>query len=156
MLNNKTVLVTGGTGSFGKNFCKFVLNKFRLKKLIIFSRDELKQYEMSKLDFIVKNKRIISQGYNGYLRGCPHKQYLRDGHEMATVHAEQNAIADCAGRGVSCNDSTIYITHYPCIHCLKLIIASGIKEIYYLSDYNNDPLVLEITNMANVKINKLE
>ena len=75
---------------------------------------------------------------------------------MATVHAEQNAIADCAGRGVSCNDSTIYITHYPCIHCLKLIIASGIKEIYYLSDYNNDPLVLEITNMANVKINKLE
>ena len=105
---------------------------------------------------IVKNKRIISQGYNGYLRGCPHKQYLRDSHEMATVHAEQNAIADCAGRGVSCNDSIIYITHYPCIHCLKLIIASGIKEIYYLSDYNNDPLVLEITNMANVKINKLE
>jgi UDP-N-acetylglucosamine 4,6-dehydratase len=59
MLDNKTVLVTGGTGSFGKNFCEFVLNRFKLKKLIIFSRDELKQYEMSRLDFIVKNKKII-------------------------------------------------------------------------------------------------
>ena len=59
MLDNKTVLVTGGTGSFGKNFCEFVLNRFKLKKLIIFSRDELKQYEMSRLDFIVKNKKIV-------------------------------------------------------------------------------------------------
>tara|TARA_B100000787_G_scaffold166679_1_gene152269 strand:- start:3490 stop:4476 length:987 start_codon:yes stop_codon:yes gene_type:complete len=59
MLNNKTVLITGGTGTFGKNFCKIILSKFKLKKLIIFSRDELKQYEMSKLDFITKNKKII-------------------------------------------------------------------------------------------------
>ena len=59
MLNNKTIIITGGTGSFGKNFCKFILNKYKLKKLIIFSRDELKQYEMQKLDFIAKNKKKI-------------------------------------------------------------------------------------------------
>ena len=59
MLNNKTILITGGTGTFGKNFCRIVLSKFKLKKLIIFSRDELKQYEMSKLDFIAKNIKII-------------------------------------------------------------------------------------------------
>ena len=59
MLNNKTVLITGGTGTFGKNFCRIILSEFKLKKLIIFSRDELKQYEMSKLDFISKNIKII-------------------------------------------------------------------------------------------------
>lgn len=59
MLNNKTVLITGGTGTFGKNFCRIILSKFKLKKLIIFSRDELKQYEMSKLNFIAKNIKII-------------------------------------------------------------------------------------------------
>ena len=61
MLNKKTILVTGGTGSFGKTFCEYVLKKYNVKKLIIFSRDELKQYEMSKLEFIVKNKDRIAQ-----------------------------------------------------------------------------------------------
>ena len=59
MLNNKTIIVTGGTGSFGKNFCKYALKNYNLKKLIIFSRDELKQYEMQKLDFILKNKKKV-------------------------------------------------------------------------------------------------
>jgi UDP-N-acetylglucosamine 4,6-dehydratase/5-epimerase len=49
MLNNKTVLVTGGTGSFGKKFTEIVLKKYKLKKLIIFSRDEMKQYAMAKI-----------------------------------------------------------------------------------------------------------
>lgn len=48
MLNEKTILITGGTGSFGKKFTKIVLEKYRPKKLIIFSRDELKQYEMAR------------------------------------------------------------------------------------------------------------
>ena len=59
MLNNKTILITGGTGSFGKSFCKFILKNFKIKKLIILSRDEFKQLEMSKLDFIRKNKKKI-------------------------------------------------------------------------------------------------
>ena len=58
MLNNKTILVTGGTGSFGKEFTSFVIKNYSIKKLIIFSRDELKQYEMQKL-FPHKNIRFF-------------------------------------------------------------------------------------------------
>ena len=50
---------------------------------------------------LVSNNRIVSQGYNGFLPGCPHESHIRYGHEMATIHAEQNAIIDCAKRGVS-------------------------------------------------------
>ena len=59
---------------------------------------------------LVKDNRIISQGYNGFLPGCVHKSIVRDGHEQATVHAEQNAIADCAKRGVSCNEACLLYT----------------------------------------------
>lgn len=104
---------------------------------------------------LVKDNRIISQGYNGYLPGCSHNQMIRDGHEMATVHAEQNAIADCAKRGTSCNNTKAYITHYPCINCMKILSASGIKEINYINDYNNDELVKYFANEANIIIDKI-
>ena len=102
---------------------------------------------------LVNDNRIISQGYNGFLPGCTHKSIIRDNHEQATVHAEQNAIADCAKRGVSCNGSTAYITHYPCIICTRMLLASGIKEIKYLEDYHNDDLVEVITNQMNPVVN---
>ena len=101
---------------------------------------------------IVKNNRIISAGYNGFLPGEPHKSIVRDNHEQATVHAEQNAIADCSSRGVSVKNSTIYITHFPCINCAKIIAASGIKEIKYSEDYKNDLLVNEIISLSITKI----
>ena len=104
---------------------------------------------------LVNDNRIISQGYNGFLPGCPHESIIRDNHEMATVHAEQNAIADCAKRGVSCNESIAYITHYPCIHCCRLLLASGIKEIKYIDDYKNDELVEKFTNQLEIPIYKL-
>ena len=104
---------------------------------------------------LVKENRIISQGYNGFLPGCPHISIVRDNHEQATVHAEQNAIADCAKRGVNCYSSTAYITHYPCIICCRLLIASGIKEIKYINDYKNDELVKKFCDQADVKIKKL-
>ena len=104
---------------------------------------------------LVNNNRIISQGYNGYLPGCSHEQKMRDGHEMATIHAEQNAISDCAKRGVSCNGATAYITHYPCVNCMKILCAAGIKTIYYIDDYNNDKLVKYFSQQANVSIIKL-
>ena len=104
---------------------------------------------------LVKDKRIISQGYNGFLPGAAHKSVVRNNHEQATVHAEQNAICDCAKRGVSCQGATAYITHYPCIICTRLLLASGIKEIKYLEDYKNDELVKTFTNELNVKVEKL-
>jgi dCMP deaminase len=101
---------------------------------------------------LVKDNRIISQGYNGFLPECPHKSILRDGHEQATVHAEQNSICDCAKRGVSCNDCIAYISHYPCIICTRLLIASGIKKIKYINNYRNDELVKILAEQSNIEI----
>ena len=104
---------------------------------------------------LVKENRIVSQGYNGFLPGCPHKSIVRNNHEQATVHAEQNAIADCAKRGVDCNNSTAYITHYPCIICTRILLAAGIKQIKYINDYKNDELVEVFTNQCNVIVKKI-
>lgn len=104
---------------------------------------------------IVKDNRILSAGYNGFLPGAPHTSRIRDNHEMSTVHAEVNAITDCAKRGVSVVGSRIYITHFPCIHCFKSIIASGIREIYYHLDYNNDELVYSLAEESGIKICKI-
>lgn len=99
---------------------------------------------------IVKDNRIIAQGYNGFLPGFPHESILRDNHEQATVHAEQNAITDCAKRGVSCDGGTAYITHFPCINCMKILCASGIRNIYYIHDYNNDNLVYYFKGLSKI------
>jgi|TARA_B110000971_G_scaffold44033_1_gene43778 dCMP deaminase len=104
---------------------------------------------------LVKDNRIISQGYNGHLPGAPHESIVKNNHEQATVHAEQNAICDCAKRGVSCRDSTAYVTHYPCIICTRLLLAAGINEIKYLEDYKNDSLVKHFSKQLNVKLIKL-
>ena len=105
---------------------------------------------------LVKDNRIISQGYNGYLPGAPHEQVMRDGHEIATVHAEQNAVTDCAKRGVSCDNATAYITHYPCINCMKIICAAGISEIKYIDDYRNDDMIPYFAKLSNISISKLD
>ena len=104
---------------------------------------------------LVKENRIISQGYNGFLPGCPHTSIVRDNHEQATVHAEQNALADCAKRGVSCLGSTAYVTHYPCIICSRLLLASGIQTIKYIHDYKNDELVDVFCKQCDVIIKKI-
>ena len=104
---------------------------------------------------LVKDNRIISQGYNGFLPGCPHVSIIRDNHEQATLHAEQNALIDCAKRGVSCYNSTAYITHYPCFNCMKLMVSSGINSIKYMEDYKNDPLVKELALEASIEIIKI-
>ena len=104
---------------------------------------------------LVKDNRIISQGYNGFLPGCPHESIVRDNHEQATLHAEQNALMDCAKRGVSCEGCTAYVTHYPCIICSRLLLAGGIKKINYLNDYKNDELVEKFKEQCNVEVVKL-
>ena len=104
---------------------------------------------------IVKDNRIISMGYNGYIAGSQHVSHIREGHEQATVHSEINAITDCAKRGVSVKDAKIFITHYPCINCFKAIASCGINEIIYLEDYNNDNLVNILALESNIKIRKI-
>lgn len=104
---------------------------------------------------LVKNKRVISMGYNGFLPGAAHISRVRDNHEQSTVHAEQNAITDCSKRGVSSKHAIAYITHYPCINCAKILIAGGIKIIYYKYVYKNDNLVKELLDDVGIMINKL-
>ena len=97
---------------------------------------------------LVKDNRIISQGYNGFLPGTPYQSIIRDGHEQGTIHAEQNAICDCARRGASCEGCTAYITHYPCVICTRIMLAAGIKEIKYIDNYKNDELVTKFCSTA--------
>ena len=101
---------------------------------------------------LVKDNRIVATGYNGFLPGAPHKSIIKDNHEIATVHAEQNAICDAAKRGVSIDETEAYIIHYTCLTCFKLLIASGIKHIYYINDYNNDPIVGNMISLLNEPI----
>ena len=103
---------------------------------------------------LVKNNRVIGMGYNGFLPGADHVSIVVNNHEQATVHAEQNCISDCAKRGISCKNSTAYITHYPCINCAKILASAQIKEIIYYEDYKNDELVCDILKNSNIIINK--
>jgi len=104
---------------------------------------------------VVKEGRLISMGYNGYICGAPHISRVKDNHEQSIIHSEINAITDCAKRGTSLSNSKIYVTHYPCINCFRSIAASNIKEIVYLNDYNNDEIVATLAEDASINIRKL-
>ncbi len=110
---------------------------------------------------IVNNdNRIIATGYNGSV-GSKTPQcddighVMRDGHCIATLHAEINSIAYCAREGISLKDSKIYVTHFPCLNCTKAIIQSGIRTIYYLNDYRVDDYAQELLNMNHIETVKL-
>ncbi len=94
-------------------------------------------------------------GYNGYIPGAPHISRVQDNHEQSIIHSEVNAITDCAKRGASLEDAKIYVTHYPCINCFRSIAACGIKEIIFLNDYKNNPIVQELANDAAITITHL-
>jgi dCMP deaminase len=102
-----------------------------------------------------RKNRLIAAGYNGFLPGTPHISRVREGHEQATVHAEQNAIADAARRGSSVEGCIAYVTHYPCINCAKILASAGIAEMRYREDYSNDPLVAPLMADAGVIVTKL-
>lgn len=104
---------------------------------------------------LVKDSRILSTGYNGFIKKLPHLSIVRNNHEQATVHAEQNAIADAASRGISLKGCTAYITHYPCINCAKMLLSINVTEIIYLNDYKNDPVVESLFKQSTVNIKKI-
>ena len=91
---------------------------------------------------IVKDKRILTTGYNGSPSGLPHCTevgcLMENGHCIRTLHAEQNAIIQAALHGVSTAGSSIYVTHQPCFLCAKMIINAGIKEIIYGQEYPDE------------------
>jgi len=88
---------------------------------------------------VVKDRRILTTGYNGSPSGLPHcddaGHLLVDGHCVRTLHAEQNAILQAAYHGVSVQGSAIYVTHQPCLNCAKMIINAGIRRVVYAGQY---------------------
>ncbi len=102
-----------------------------------------------------QKNRIVAAGYNGFLPGSPHTSRVREGHEQATVHAEQNAVSDAARRGVSLEGATVYITHFPCINCAKILAAAGIRRIKYHLDYRNDEIAEEILQESGIRLEQL-
>jgi dCMP deaminase len=104
---------------------------------------------------IVRDKTILSTGYNGSIRGLPHcddiGHMLENDHCVATVHAEANAIIQAAKNGTAIDGADIYITASPCWSCFKLIANSGIKRILYLEFYR-DERILTIAPQANIEL----
>lgn len=102
---------------------------------------------------IVKDNRIISTGWNGVPSGLKHcSDVFKDSgdnfmeehkkfSEMYEIHAEQNAIAYAARNGICLDKCDIYVTYSPCVHCAKIIIASGIKRVFYKLDYDRVDLL---------------
>ncbi|WP_430785143.1 ComE operon protein 2 [Virgibacillus flavescens] len=109
---------------------------------------------------IVREKRIIAGGYNGSVSGDAHcideGCYVIDGHCVRTVHAEVNALLQCAKFGVPTKDAEMYVTHFPCLNCCKTIIQSGVKMVYYAADYKNDPYAIELFIKSGVQTQKVE
>src|SRR5690625_2417258 len=105
---------------------------------------------------IVRDKGIIASGYNASISVDDHCMdkvcNVVVGHCIRTIHGEVNAPLQCARFNVSIEDTTIYVTYFPCIHCTKQLIQAGVKEVYYDSDYRNDPLAIELFKEANVKV----
>lgn len=115
---------------------------------------------------IVKNKRILTTGYNGAPAGIPscvdkqeclrRKLGIPSGtkHELCYgIHAEQNAIIQAAKLGISIDGATLYCTHQPCVICAKMIVNSGISRVVFGEGYPDD-FSLDIFRLANVPIER--
>lgn len=88
---------------------------------------------------LVRDRTIISTGFNGSISGAPHCDdvgcMLENDHCVATIHAEVNAILQAAKNGVSTAYTTIYVTANPCLACYRVLVNAGIKNIYYKELY---------------------
>lgn len=116
---------------------------------------------------LVKDKRILSTGYNGAptgLKHCLEVGCLRERlgvesgkmHELCRgIHAEQNAIIQAAYHGVSVKGATIFCTNQPCSICARMIINAGIQKIYYQSGYA-DSLAKELLEEAGIELMQID
>lgn len=108
---------------------------------------------------LVKDNMIIATGYNGSASGdihCIDEGCLTvDGHCIRAIHAEVNAVTQCAKRGVSCKDATAYVTHFPCLNCAKTLVQAGIIEVNYAVDYKNSQHVYDLFERLNIEVNKV-
>ncbi|EAA0224521.1 competence protein ComE, partial [Listeria monocytogenes] len=73
-----------------------------------------------------------------------------------TIHAEMNALLQCAKLGVSTENAEIYVTHFPCLPCTKAILQAGVKKIHYLNDYRNNQYALELIQQVGASVHQVE
>lgn len=106
------------------------------------------------------SNRIVSTGYNGSVSGNPHcddvGHTMRDGHCIATIHAEMNALLYCAKEGIPVKNCSAYVTHFPCLNCTKALIQAGIKKIYFKNDYRVDDYAIELLEGNNIPYIKID
>lgn len=109
---------------------------------------------------LVRDRRIIAEGYNGSVSGDTHCTqagcYMVGGHCLRTIHAEQNTLVQCAKFGESTNKSSIYITDFPCLICLKMLLQAGIKNIYYLRDYHDAPYCKHLIKLKHINVQQIK
>ena len=108
---------------------------------------------------IVRDKSILSTGYNGSIRGLPHcdevGHLMENDHCVRTVHAEANAIIQAARNGVNIADADIYTTASPCWECFKLIANVGIRRIFYREFYREQKS-FEMAKLLGIELIKIE
>ena len=108
---------------------------------------------------IVREKTILSTGYNGSIKGLPHCNEVGcemvDGHCVRTTHAEANAIVQAAKNGIQINQSEIFVTASPCYDCFKLIANAGINVIYY-DEFYRDKRIIEKSKEIGIQLASLE
>ena len=104
---------------------------------------------------VVRNRIILSTGYNGSIRGMPHcsdvGHMMEDGHCVATIHAEANAIIQAARNGVNIDGATNYVTASPCWNCFKQLANAGIKRICY-GEFYRDNRIFEIAGKIGIEL----
>jgi dCMP deaminase len=94
---------------------------------------------------IVRDKTVLSTGYNGSIRGAPHCTevgcLMENDHCVRTVHAEANALVQAAHNGVRLEGAEIYVTASPCFNCFKLIVNAGIRTVHFGEFYRDDKVL---------------
>ena len=107
---------------------------------------------------LVRDQRMIAGGYNGSVSGDKHciddGCYMVDGHCLRTIHAEMNAVLQCAKFGIPTDGAELYVTDFPCLQCTKMLLQAGVKKIHYLRNYNNDSYALELLKLKEVALDK--
>lgn len=130
---------------------------FMVQAALLASRSTCKRLSVGAV--LVRDKRIIAGGYNGSVSGDDHcideGCYLRDGHCVRTIHAEMNAILQCARFGMSTDGASLYVTDFPCLQCTKNLLQAGIKEINYIRNYHNDDYAMKLIKLKNVRLRQI-
>ncbi len=109
---------------------------------------------------LVRDQRMIAGGYNGSVSGDKHciddSCYMVDGHCLRTIHAEMNAVLQCAKFGIPTDGAELYVTDFPCLQCTKMLLQAGVKKIHYLRNYNNDSYALELLKLKEVALEQVK